>query len=158
MLIEKYEKIFMKISAVFLFGAVVALVVSVTGDHASLPEPAGRLDPADVRTTEPFDEPGVFQTGDNEYSVVMIAQAWQWEPAEIEIPAEADVTFTVTSADVIHGFWVPETQANAMVIPGQVTEFTMNFDEPGTHSLICHEYCGIGHQNMGGTINVVPAN
>ena len=117
MLIEKYEKIFMQVSAVFLFAAVVALVVSVTGDHASLPEPAGRLDPDDVRTTEPFDEPGVFQTGDNEYSVVMIAQAWQWEPAEIEVPAEADVTFTVTSTDVIHGFWVPETQANAMVDP-----------------------------------------
>jgi cytochrome c oxidase subunit 2 len=148
----------MVITAVFLLGAVIALVGSVATDHASLPEPAGRLDPDDVRTTAPFDEPGVTQTGDNEYEVVMIAQAWQWEPSEIEIPAEADVKFTVTSADVIHGFWVPETQANAMVIPGQVTEFTMNFDEPGTHSLICHEYCGIGHQNMGGTINVVSAD
>ena len=159
MLVEKYEKIFLRVTAVFLFGAVAALIISVAGDHASLPAPAGRLDPDDVRTTEPFDDPGVFQTGDDEYSVVMIAQAWQWEPAEVEVPADADVTFTVTSADVIHGFYIPETQANAMVIPGQVTEFTMNFgeDQVGSHSLICHEYCGIGHQNMGGTINVVPA-
>jgi cytochrome c oxidase subunit 2 len=158
MLVEKYEKIFMQISGVFLLAAVVALVFSVTGDHASLPEPAGRLDPDDVRTTEPFDETGVFQTGDDEFQAVMIAQAWAWEPAEVIVPEGAEVTFTVTSADVVHGFWIPETQANAMVIPGQVTEFTMTFDEPGTHSLICHEYCGIGHHNMGGTINVVPAD
>ncbi|MGI9646159.1 MAG: cytochrome C oxidase subunit II, partial [Ilumatobacteraceae bacterium] len=105
MLIERYEKIFMKISLVFLLGAMAALVYSVTSDHASLPEPAGRLDPDDVRTTEPFDEPGVFQTGDNEYQVVMIAQAWQWEPAEVTVPKGADVTFTVTSSDVVHGFY-----------------------------------------------------
>jgi cytochrome c oxidase subunit 2 len=157
MLVEKYEKLFMKISGVFLLGAVIALVVSVTGNHASLPEPAGRLDPDDVRTTEPFDEPGVFQTGDDEYQVVMIARAWQWEPAEVSVPEGAEVTFTVTSADVIHGFFIPDTQANAMVIPGQVTEHTMTFDEPGVHSLICHEYCGIGHQNMGGRITVEPS-
>lgn len=158
MLVERYEKIFMNISGLFLLAAVVALVISVTGNHASLPEPAGRLDPDDVRTTAPFDEPGVVQTGDDEYRVVYVAQAWRWEPAEVTVPAGAEITFTVTSTDVIHGFFIPETQANAMVIPGQVTEFTITFDEPGVHSLICHEYCGIGHQDMGGRITVEAAS
>lgn len=158
MLIERYEKIFLRISAVFLAIAVVALVISVTGNHASLPEPAGRIDPDEVRDTAPFDEPGVRETDDGGYEVVMVAQAWQWEPAEVQVPEDAEVTFKVTSTDVIHGFFVPETQANAMVIPGQITEFTMTFDEPGDHSLICHEYCGIGHHNMGGRIEVVAAD
>lgn len=158
MLIERYEKIFMRISAGFLALATIALIVSVTGDHASLPEPAGRLDPAEVTTTEPFDEPGVFQVDDDEFEVVMIARAWAWEPAEIDVPEGAEVTFTVTSADVIHGMLIPETQINAMVIPGQVTEVTTTFEETGLYSLICHEYCGIGHQNMGGRINVTPAD
>ncbi len=153
MLIEKYEKIFMGFGAVFLAGAVIALFASVVGGHASLPEPAGRIDPDEVSTTPPFDEPGVFETEDG-IEVVLVAQAWQWTPVEVTVPAGEEITFTLTSRDVIHGFLVPDTQINAMVIPGQITEVTQTFDEPGTYSMICHEYCGIGHQTMGGQIIV----
>jgi len=41
-----------------------------------------------------------------------------------------------------------------MVIPGQVSEIDVNFDEPGQYSVLCHEYCGIGHHTMFMTINV----
>lgn len=157
MQIERYEKIFMALGGLFLAAAIAALAVSVIGGHASLPAPAGRLDPDEVRTTAPFDEPGIRQTGDNTYEVVMIAQAWQWEPAEVTVPVGAEVTFTVTSADTIHGFLVPQTQINAMVIPGQITEVEQTFDDPGDYSVICHEYCGIGHQTMGGRIIVEEA-
>lgn len=30
----------------------------------------------------------------------------------------------------------------------------MNFDEAGQYTLVCHEYCGIGHQTMFMTIDV----
>lgn len=153
MLIERYEKIFMILGGVFLAGAVVALAVSVVGGHATLPAPAGRIEPSEVTSTAPFDEPGVFETEDG-VEVVMIARAWQWEPAEVTVPAGEEVTFTVTSADVIHGMLVPETQINAMVIPGQITEVTQTFSDAGTYSVICHEYCGIGHHTMGGRIIV----
>lgn len=153
MLIERYKKIFMILGGVFLAGAVVALAVSVVGGHATLPAPAGRIEPSEVTSTAPFDEPGVFETEDG-VEVVMIARAWQWEPAEVTVPAGEEVTFTVTSADVIHGMLVPETQINAMVIPGQITEVTQTFSDAGTYSVICHEYCGIGHHTMGGRIIV----
>jgi cytochrome c oxidase subunit 2 len=153
MLIERYEKIFMILGGLFLAGAVVALAVSVVGGHATLPAPAGRIEPSEVTSTAPFDEPGVFETEDGVH-VVMIARAWQWEPAEVTVPAGEEVTFTVTSTDVIHGMLVPETQINAMVIPGQITEVTQTFSEAGTYSVICHEYCGIGHHTMGGRITV----
>lgn len=154
MLIERYEKIFMAFGGVFLLGAVIALALSIVGGHASLPVPAGRIDPGEVRSTAPFDEPGLRQTGENTYEVVMIAQAWQWEPAEVTVPEGAEVTFIVTSTDVVHGLLVPDTQLNAMVIPGQITQVDATFDEAGLYSVICHEYCGIGHHNMGGRINV----
>lgn len=154
MLIERYEKIFMLFGGVFLACAVAALVYSTVGGHASLPEPAGRIEPDEVRTTAPFDEPGVHETGDGTYEVVMIAQAWQWTPQEISLPAGAEVTFTVTSVDAIHGFLVPETQMNAMVIPGQITQVEHTFEEPGAYSIVCHEYCGIGHHTMGGRITI----
>jgi len=64
------------------------------------------------------------------------------------------VTFYVTSADVVHGFFIPDTAINMMAIPGWVNEQTHTFDKPGEYLLICHEYCGIGHQNMFSKIEV----
>ncbi len=41
-----------------------------------------------------------------------------------------------------------------MVIPGRITELTHTFDKPGTHTIICHEFCGIGHNAMFGEVVV----
>jgi len=153
--IERYERWFMLAVGAFLLMAVAALLATIAGEHASFPEPSDRVDPALVATTEPFDEPGVFRRDDGDYDVVMVARAWAFEPAEIELPVGATAHFTVTSTDVVHGFRIPDTNANAMIIPGQVTEVSVTFDEPGLHSLICHEYCGIQHHVMGGRINVI---
>ncbi len=74
----------------------------------------------------------------------------------IRVPADTRVTFKVTSADVVHGFSIAETNINTMVIPGQVAEVTAVFDETGTYGLVCHEYCGAAHHTMGGSVEVVP--
>lgn len=152
--IEKYERWFMYATAVVILGAVVGLVVSVVGHHAALPEPAGRVQPADIDTTAPFDEPGYHDTGDGTGELVLIGQAWQWTPQDITIPTGTELTIKAVSRDVIHGIRIPETNANVMVIPGQVSEIEVTFDEAGQYSLLCHEYCGIGHQTMYMTINV----
>lgn len=152
--IEKYERWFMYATAVVILGAVVGLVISVVGHHAALPEPAGRVQPADIDTTAPFDEPGYHDTGDGTGELVLVGQAWQWTPQDVTIPAGTEVTIKAVSRDVIHGIRIPETNANVMVIPGQVSEIEVNFDDPGQYSLLCHEYCGIGHQTMFMTINV----
>jgi len=83
-----------------------------------------------------------------------VAQAFVFTPSEITVPAGAEVTFLIASKDVIHGFMIPRTTANAMVIPGQVTEVTYSFDDPGEHQIICHEFCGIGHHQMYGKVVV----
>lgn len=152
--LDALERRFMAASAAMLVVFAVAILWSVASGHTSLPAPAGRIDPAEVRTTAPFDNPGLHQTGPGEYDAVFIASAWQWSPAEIRVPAGSKVRFLVTTVDVIHGFRIPSTNANAMVIPGQITKVTVEFDEPRRYSLICHEYCGIGHHQMGGTIVV----
>ena len=58
--IDRYERFFMITTFVFILGAMAALIISVVGHHASLAESAGRVDPEDVRSTPPFDEPGRF--------------------------------------------------------------------------------------------------
>ncbi|MHC4593143.1 MAG: cupredoxin domain-containing protein [Planctomycetota bacterium] len=75
-------------------------------------------------------------------------------PSEIRVPAGAEITFRLTSADVVHGFQIEGTRVNVMLLPGQITELTYTFREPGEHILICHEYCGINHHLMSGRVVV----
>ncbi|MBU5468377.1 cytochrome c oxidase subunit II [Virgibacillus sp. MSJ-26] len=112
------------------------------------------IDPQKVDETAPFDEPGVYEIGENEYEVVMTLQIFSFNPGDIEIPAGSTVHFTMTSKDVIHGFQVPGTNLNAMVMPGHIQKISQTFDEPGEYLVLCNEYCGTGHQQMGMTITV----
>ncbi|MBY7143074.1 cytochrome c oxidase subunit II [Virgibacillus sp. NKC19-3] len=118
------------------------------------PSDTAQIDPQKVNETAPFDNPGVFEVGENEYEVVMTLQAFGFTPNEIEVPAGAEVTFIMTTEDVIHGFQIAGTNVNAMVVPGRIQTITETFDEPGEYLILCNEYCGAGHQMMSATITV----
>lgn len=156
---EKYERWFLYATVAVLVAFFVAMLASIGEAGIHLPTEVASVDPAEVSTTPPFDNPGLFQTGDDTYDAVIVAQTWQFTPEEIRVPAGAEVTFIVTSRDVIHGLLVPDTVINAMIIPGQVTEVSYTFDDPGEFKFICHEYCGlandqIGHHSMFGKVVV----
>ncbi|MDG5785979.1 cytochrome c oxidase subunit II [Evansella sp. AB-P1] len=112
------------------------------------------IDPQKVEETAPFDAPGVYEIGENEYEVVMILEIFRFNPGDIEIPAGSTVHFTMTSKDVIHGIQIAGTNMNAMVTPGHIQTITQTFHEPGEYLVLCNEYCGIGHQHMATTITV----
>jgi len=112
------------------------------------------IDPQKVDETAPFDEPGVYKIGENEYEVVMTLQLFSFNPGDIEIPAGSTVHFTMTSKDVVHGMQVPDTNINAMVMPGHIQKISQTFNEPGEYLVLCNEYCGTGHQQMSTTITV----
>jgi len=152
--IDRYERTWIIISAVVLAGLFGVLLYSYYGQGIHLVTDAGQILPRDVRTTPPFDEPGLRQVGPDEYDLVMVAQAWVFTPRQVTIPAGSTVNFRMTSADVIHGFKIPGTTINLMVIPGQVTEASYRFREPGEYLFVCHEYCGAGHHVMSGVITV----
>lgn len=139
--------------------AIIVLSMVFTGYQAfalGMAPPSGMetIDPQKVDETAPFDNPGVFEVGKNEYEVVMTLQAFGFTPNEIEVPAGSEVHFTMTSKDVIHGIQVIGTNMNAMVTPGNVQRITQVFEEPGEYLVICNEYCGAGHQMMATTITV----
>ena len=100
------------------------------------------------------DATAITPLGDNRYEVVFTGQMWSFSPAEITVPVNADVVFTGTSADVIHGFHVEQTRINMMLIPGQISQNTYRFTKPGVYQLICHEYCGLAHHTMAGKVIV----
>ena len=152
-----YEKAFLAVGAGVLVVCGAALIYSTLVMGIHLPGRSGEIDPREVFSTPPFDQIGVRQTGPNAYEAVIIAQAWAFLPPEIRVPAGADVTFTLTTLDIIHGFNIEGTRVNMMLIPGQISRNTYRFREPGEHLIICHEYCGIGHHTMAGKIIVEPA-
>jgi cytochrome c oxidase subunit II len=149
-----YEKVFLGMTAVMLVAFLGALGVSVLAAGVHLPEPSGRVDPAQLFATPPFDQPGLKQLGSGRYQVVMIGQMWAFTPNEIRVPRGSTVTFTIASRDLVHGFNIEGTNANIMLVPGQVSTVTVQFRNAGEHLIICHEYCGLGHHQMYGRIIV----
>ncbi|GAA0449231.1 MAG: cytochrome c oxidase subunit II [Bacillota bacterium] len=138
---------------------IIALSMVITGYQAfaqGMAPPSGMetIDPQKVDQTTPFDNPGIFEIGENEYEVVMILQAFSFTPNEIEVPVGSTVHFTMTSRDVVHGFQVAGTNINAMVTPGHIQKISQTFDKPGEYLVLCNEYCGVGHQMMSTTITV----
>jgi cytochrome c oxidase subunit 2 len=157
MKIHSYEKAFLTVGGGVLVACTAALIYATIAHGIHLPGASGRIDPAQVMVTPPFDRPGVYRRAGDEYEVVAVGRAWSFQPAEIRVPAGADITFTATSVDVLHGFNIEGTRLNMMLIPGQISRNEYRFDEPGEHLLICHEYCGLGHHLMYGRIVVEPA-
>lgn len=158
-MIEKYERYFLYASIVLLVAFFAAIMLSIAEAGIHLPTRDDTLDPAAVDQTAPFDAPGVTQIGENQYRAVIVAATWQFTPSEIRVPKGSEVEFVLTSRDVIHGILIPQTTVNAMIIPGRVTRVTATFDEPGEHTIVCHEFCGlanegIGHHSMFGTLVV----
>lgn len=158
MKIHTWEKAFLAAGATVLVACAGALVYATFGMDIHLPGDHGRVDPAQVAATPPFDAPGVHQLDDGRYEVVVIGRAWSFQPSEVRVPAGVEIVFTATTTDVLHGFNLEGTRLNMMLIPGQVSRNSYTFREPGEYLLICHEYCGLGHHAMAGRVIVEDAS
>ena len=71
---------------------------------------------------------------------------------ELHLPAGEEVFLSMTSADVIHSFWVPPINGKRDVVPGKVTHLRFLAEEPtpdGEPILgQCAEFCGLAHADM----------
>ena len=95
-----------------------------------------------------YEEPKVVKLDEKTYQVYSIAQMWHFQPSEIYIPVGSEVDFFLTSKDVVHGFNIADKNVNMMAVYGNINKTTVKFDKPGVYKITCHEYCGVGHQNM----------
>jgi cytochrome c oxidase subunit II len=92
---------------------------------------------------------------DGTVTVRIVAQQYSFTPQCLLVPAGVPITFRATSADVVHGFLVTNTNINSMVEPGYISTFKTTFPQPGDHLMPCHEYCGTGHQGMWAHVKVI---
>lgn len=83
---------------------------------------------------------------------------WWWEVRypeagfvtanEVHVPVGRPVEIELTTADVIHSFWVPELAGKVDLVPGQRNLLRLTADEPGEYRGQCAEYCGLQHARM----------
>jgi cytochrome c oxidase subunit 2 len=97
---------------------------------------------------EAYTQPRIVKLDDSTYQVYMTAQMWSFEPTEIYLPVGAEVDLYLTTKDVVHGLAILNKNVNMMAVYGGINKTTVRFDEPGVYPIVCHEYCGSGHQNM----------
>lgn len=146
---HRLEKMWLTFGLVMLFVFLGVLGVSAFAMGLQPPsEHHHMIDPTKVSETAPFDKPGIQKVADKEYEAVMVAFAFGYTPDKMEVPVGSTVHFTVTSQDVIHGFEIPGTNVNMMVIPGEVSQVSHKFTKPGEYLILCNEYCGTAHEYM----------
>jgi len=88
-------------------------------------------------------------------TVRLIAQQFSFVPQCVEVPTGTPIRFRITSADGVHRFSISGTDHELEVVPGHVSESSVQFSEPGEYKAPCHEFCGAGHYNMRSRIIVV---
>ncbi|ALS28120.1 subunit 2 of cytochrome c oxidase [Paenibacillus sp. 32O-W] len=153
--IHRLEKIWLLIG--FSMLVIFLGVIGVGAFALGMQPPTGHhqaIDPDKVDETPPFDRPGLEKIGEKEYNAYMVAYAFGYKQDKLEVPVGSTIHFQVTSSDVVHGFQIPGTNVNLMVVPGEVNHLSYTFKEPGEYLVLCNEYCGAGHEYMATTIIV----
>jgi len=156
--IAKWERRWIAFSGLMTLGFVILIAYSLATEGAHIAQSAARGNPQTLLQQPMFTDPGVRVVGPNQLQVSIVGQAFVWVPETIRVPLGAEVEFYLTARDVIHGWQIENTNLNVEVIPGEVSRLRTSFNQLGTYRVTCNEYCGIGHQNMIGWIEVVPAS
>ena len=156
--IDVYERLWMWAAGVViaLFVAVIGISTAAYGLHP--PSHVETIDPSKVFTDPRFSKLGDPQVmPDGTIEVTMVATMFMFAPNEVRVPAGRRIRFRLTSIDVTHGFLISGTNANAMLVPGYISQFTTVFPRAGDYLIVCHEFCGNGHHAMSGRIIVEDA-
>jgi len=85
--------------------------------------------------------------------VYLIGRLWQWWPL-LELEKGQTYRLHISSMDWQHGFSLQPVNINAQIVPGYEMVLTVTPDTDGAQTIICNEYCGIGHHNMVGKIYI----
>jgi cytochrome c oxidase subunit 2 len=114
-----------------------------------------------IRTTE------APAAGATRLTVRVVGHQWWWEVRypgttavtanEIHIPVRTPVRVEVTTADVIHSFWVPQLNRTIDTIPGRTNAIELYADTVGRYRGQCDEFCGLQHAHMAFYVFADPA-
>lgn len=104
--------------------------------------------------------------------VEVLAQQWMWNfrmagkdgefntaddvlsNHTLNIPVGKKVEFRLTSKDVIHSFFIPNTRLKVDAMPGRISRMWFEPTKTGKYAIACAEMCGTHHYLMMGELVV----
>lgn len=97
-------------------------------------------------------------TQNDPLEVRVVGHQWWWEfqypglgiatANELHVPRGRTAMLTLTSADVIHSFWIPRLGGKRDLNPGEENRLWFTPDSAGEFDGQCAEFCGASHANM----------
>ena len=122
-----------------------------TTPEAYMAKAQAMVDQYTIRTETDFQYPVVKPPVGSD--VYLVARLWEWWPI-LELEVNQSYRLHISSMDWQHGFSLQPANINVQVLPGYDMVMTVTPNKSGEYSIICNEYCGIGHHNMVGKIYV----
>jgi len=86
--------------------------------------------------------------------VYLLGRMWLWYPV-LELESGQSYRLHLSSLDLQHGFSLQPININVQVHPGYEHVLTVTPNKAGEYSIVCNEFCGLGHHMMLGKIFVV---
>jgi cytochrome c oxidase subunit 2 len=145
--VPKLERRIVIISTAFVLTLFGLASLAINLFHVGLPTCL-----ADIK---PFQKGELITHSQTHYELHYVARMWKFEPEDVMVPAGSTVDMYVSTPDVTHGLILLGTNLNLMVVPGVVNYARVHFDRPGVYQLLCHEFCGTGHDRMTANLRVV---
>jgi cytochrome c oxidase subunit 2 len=112
----------------------------------------------------------IFRTatrpGPDALQVEVIGHQWWWEfrypqlgittASQLLVPMGRTVNLEMTTADVVHSFWLPQFAGKRDVFPNRFNNLWFKAEVTGDFPAQCVEFCGLQHGRMGYRIISVP--
>jgi len=140
-----------KDSVIFALISVIILASLVTASYTLVPN--ARFEPSDPKI------------------LVIDVTAFQWDwrfgypngvttLGNVTLPGNTTIMFNVTSADVMHNFYLVQFRVSTEAVPGRynviwVTTPVATGNEVYTYNIYCKELCGVGHTFMDAGMTIV---
>lgn len=138
-------------NVVFASISIIILVSLVVASNSLLPNP--RFEPA----------------GSKDMVINVTAFQWAWRfdypngvttLDQLDLPGNTTIMFNVTSADVMHNFYLIQFKVSTEAVPGRynilwITTPVATGNEVYTYNIECKEFCGVGHAFMDATMEVM---
>lgn len=113
------------------------------GIHGPMEHHPLAMDNGEAATMEPATEP--------KEQIEVLSRQWAWEfrypdynvtSTELHLPSHQRVTLTLTSEDVIHGFYIPAFRLKQDIIPNRTMNFELTPIREGQYRLRDSQYSG----------------
>jgi cytochrome c oxidase subunit II len=75
---------------------------------------------------------------------------------KLYLPVNEEILLNITSADVLHSFFLPNLRIKQDVVPGMEQQMWFKGKKAGGYDIVCAELCGWGHYKMKGRVYFLP--